>query len=759
MNRRITVGLLIDDLLNDYSQAICQGASFAAEEVGIDLVTISVGEMFDQGSNPDWKNRHYNAMMHYPQSEVMDALVISVGTVFRGQPSEYVLEKLKSFEDIPVVSIAVEFDNCGCVRFDSQHGIEQIIEHLVDEHDCRNIAYISGPPGNMDSEDRLNAFLNALKKLDLPINSEHVTYGNFSEYSLPVIQRFMDKHLHEIDAICCANDTMAMITCQELARRGITAGKDIPVTGYDNMPWSGLIRPSLSTVAASAADLGYQAVFEAVRLTEGKPPRSVTTPTFPIIRESCGCCTDGSAALYDHLRFADMTEAVQAMINGREYIPTHDRANGILARSWILRLEHIIHTLVSIASDPEVREFPLGDLLPAFRQTVSSENLDLTASNTLHDLLFVLRDILLDVVSDEEKSPKVYDVILSLQRVLSNASGVTHYALLLEARRNAEIMDSIRAHDGADLNTIVEDILHQLCRMRIQSSWIYLLSEPLPVSTSLPPRKLNDLSLRGYHIGSECHTLGQAEGRIADNELLTNPFVPNDRRKNLVLVPLFTSREQYGLLLCEVEHEYYSHVNSVSRQLSSILETSYLLAQLNEQMDQMTLRYAALRNIASRDELTGCYNRRGFFEVSEHIARTDSNAGKRAIVAFADLDNLKLINDQYLHDQGDAAITLASQALQKCFGPNSIIGRIGGDEFAVFDLDTTGEPLERIHQRLKKAMETMDRESTLPYHVTISIGLTEFRCNNEVVLRGFVDRADRQQYIDKKQKPTKVSKD
>ncbi len=758
MNRRITVGLLIDDLLNDYSQAICQGASFAAEEAGIDLVTISVGEMFDQGSNPDWKNRHYNAMMHYPQSEVMDALVISVGTVFRGQPSEYVLEKLKSFEDIPVVSIAVEFDNCGCVRFDSQQGIEKIIEHLINEHNCKNIAYISGPPGNMDSEDRLNAFLNTIRKNNLPLNSDLVVYGNFSEYSLPVISKLLDEHLHEIDAICCANDTMAMVACKELARRGIIAGKDIPVTGYDNMPWSGLIRPSLTTVAASAADLGYLSVFEAVRLTEGEPPRSVTTATFPLIRESCGCCTDGSAALYDHMRIADMAEAVQAMINGREYVPAHNRANGILARSWIQRLEHIIHILVSCSSDPEIHSFPSGDLLPEFRQIVSSENLDLTASNTLHDLLFVLRDILLDVASDKEKTSKVHDIILGLQRVLSNASGVTHYALLLEARRNAEIMDSIRAHDGADLNSIVEDILHQLCRMRIQSSWIYLLSEPLPVSTSLPPRKLNDLSLRGYHLGSKCYTLGQAEGRIADDELLTNPFVPCDRRKNLVLVPLFTSREQYGLLLCEVEHEYYSHVNSVSRQLSSILETSYLLAQLNEQMDQMTLRYAALRNIASRDELTGCYNRRGFFEVSEHIARTDSNAGKRAIVAFADLDNLKLINDQYLHDQGDAAISLAAQALQNCFGPSSIIGRIGGDEFAVFCLDSTGEPLDSIHNRLKNAMNELDSKSSFPYHVTISIGLTEFQCNNEVVLRGFVDRADRQQYIDKKQKPTKVSK-
>jgi len=759
VKKRLIVGLLIDDLLNDYSQAICQGASFAAEEQGVDLVTIPVGEMFEDGSNPDWKNRHYNTMLNYPRPGVLDVLVISMGTVFRGQPPEYVQEKLQQFKGLPIVTIAVESEGCGCVRFDSQRGIESILNHLIDVHGCRRIAYVSGPLGNMDSDDRLSAYISTMARHNLPVNQDLIVYGDFSELSAPVISRLVDEHLSEIDAICCANDCMANLACIELAKRGVTPGRDIPVTGYDNMPWSSLLKPSLTSVAAEAADLGYQSVLEAIRLAQGCRARAVATPTFPVIRESCGCALANSNSLYDPLWLSDVSEAVQALMDGKEYIPTHDRANGILARSWILRLENVIRILTSAASDPNVESFPLSDLISLFRQAVASENLDLTAVNTLHDLLFVLRDILLGMVSCEDKKLQVHDVIIALQRVVSNSSGVAHYALLREARRNAVIMDSVRTHDESDLNTILQGILDQLCQMRIYSSWIYLLNEPLPVSTALPPQRLNDLSLRAYHIGTDCHVLGQAEGRIAANELLSNPYISSDNRKNLTLVPLFTSREQYGLMLCEADHEYYSHVNSTSRQISTILETVYLLAQLNAQMDQMTLRYAALRNIASRDELTGCYNRRGFFELSEHIARTDSNAGHRAIVAFADLDNLKLINDGYGHDEGDNAITLVAQALQKCFGKNSIIGRIGGDEFAVFDLESANEPLDSIHRRLKSVMAELDNASHHPYHVSISAGLTEFQCNNEVVLRGYVDKADRQQYVDKKQKRTKVAKD
>lgn len=758
MKKRIVIGLLIDDLLNDYSQVICQGASLAAAEAGIDLVTIPVGEMFTPDDDPNWKNRHYKTMFEYPKAGMLDALIFSVGTVFRGLSPDTILERMRHFGNIPIVSIAVEMNGCSCVRFDSHHGIELILEHLIEDHGCRRIAYVSGPLGNMDADDRLSAYISTLKRHGLPVDKKIIAYGDFADTSRPVIVRLIDEHLSDIDAICCANDCMALLACKELSRRGVMPGKDIAVTGYDNMSWCNVLKPSITTVAAEASDLGYQAVFEALKLAGGEPVRSVAAPTCPVIRESCGCSVSDSSSLFDPLRISDVTEAVQALLSGSEYTPDNDRVNGALARSWIYRLEPTIRILASVSSDPNMDSFPLGDLIPDFRKYIVSENLDLTSVNTLHDILFVLRDILVDMADSDAKRMKIHDVILSLQRVVANAFGVAHYALLREARRSAVIMDNVRTHDETNLNTILGGILEQMCQMHISSSWIYLVNEPVPVSPALPPQKLSDLSLRAYHVGDSCHVLGPAEGRIHNSELFDNPYIPADTRKNLVLVPLFTTREQYGLLLCEVEHEYYSHVNSICRQISSMLETVFLLAQLNEQMDQMTLRYAALRNIASRDELTGCYNRRGFFEVSEHIARIDTNYGRRAVVAFVDLDNLKQINDGYGHDEGDNAIILASKALQKCFGTNSIIGRIGGDEYAVFDLISGNESIEDIHRRLKEVMAELDAVSGHPYHVTVSAGMTEFLCNNEVVLRGYVDKADRQQYIDKKLKPTNVSK-
>lgn len=760
MNKRICVGLMIDELVDDYAQAICQGASIAAREAGVELVTMPVGGI-GSGSNMhnNWWNRHYNIMLDFPCTEMLDVLVISAGSIYFGHSPRLVNQEIKRFGDVPMVTIAVEFDHCSCVRFDNGSGVEGIVDHLVGEHGYRRVAYISGPIGNLDSDERLAAFRSAMNKHGVPVNEQLVVYGDFSENSRPVIERLLDEHLNDFDAVCCGNDCMALIVCQELERRGRKPGKDIAVTGYDNIPMSHAMTPSLTTVAAEAADLGYQAIFEAVRLAGGEQPRTVATPTYPLLRESCGCAAASGSALYNSTTRSDVAEAVRLLLDGRDYVAAQDIATGIVSRSWIQRIQRVIRRIAEDTVDPDTKGFALSEIVSLFRETLLAEVIDSDSIEKLHDLLFVLRDVLLDMVSDEDKKLPVCDVILSLQRVLSNISSTIRYSLLFEVRRGMAVMDSVRSIDETDLDGTLMGILRQLSEMKVRSSWVYLTQEPQPVSAIMPPTMPTCLSLRAYQTGGECRILEPSEGRVARNELLRNRYIPEDIRKNMILVPLFTYREQYGLLLCELPHEYFSHVFSVSRQISSVLETTHLLAQLNEQMDQMSLRYATLRNIASRDELTGCYNRRGFFEVSEHIARTDSNAGRRAIVAFADLDNLKQINDGYGHDEGDNALVLAAQALQKCFSPTSIIGRIGGDEYAVFDLIGGNETLESIHKRLKEIMTELDEHSGHPYHVSISAGLTEFQCNNEVVLRGYVDRADRQQYVDKKQKRTKVHKD
>src|SRR5262249_2502820 len=100
-------------------------------------------------------------------------------------------------------------------------------------------------------------------------------------------------------------------------------------------------------------------------------------------------------------------------------------------------------------------------------------------------------------------------------------------------------------------------------------------------------------------------------------------------------------------------------------------------AQLVEKSEQ-------LRALSLRDELTGLHNRRGFVEAAEQQLKAALRAGESCAVFFADLNGMKVINDQLGHDMGDSALCAAAEVLSAVFRASDVIARLGGDEFAVF---------------------------------------------------------------------------
>jgi two-component system cell cycle response regulator len=97
---------------------------------------------------------------------------------------------------------------------------------------------------------------------------------------------------------------------------------------------------------------------------------------------------------------------------------------------------------------------------------------------------------------------------------------------------------------------------------------------------------------------------------------------------------------------------------------------------------------AALRARTIVDELTGLYNRRGFFTLGEKTLSLMRRKGRELIVVFVDLDGLKRVNDTQGHQAGDDLIRRAAILLRATFRESDIVARIGGDEFAVVANET-----------------------------------------------------------------------
>ena len=93
-----------------------------------------------------------------------------------------------------------------------------------------------------------------------------------------------------------------------------------------------------------------------------------------------------------------------------------------------------------------------------------------------------------------------------------------------------------------------------------------------------------------------------------------------------------------------------------------------------------------LRALSLTDELTGLYNRRGLITIAEKVIKVARRLKKRVLLLYADLDDLKVINDNYGHKEGDYALIAAASIFKKSARESDVIARIGGDEFVILSM-------------------------------------------------------------------------
>ena len=125
---------------------------------------------------------------------------------------------------------------------------------------------------------------------------------------------------------------------------------------------------------------------------------------------------------------------------------------------------------------------------------------------------------------------------------------------------------------------------------------------------------------------------------------------------------------------------------------------------------------------------------------------------KRAVLLFIDLDGLKIINDTYGHDGGDEAIVIGAKILKDAFEDYGIIGRIGGDEFAVFLPNQNENSFCEIEQLIKEKTIYHNTLTKRDFKVELSYGISLFDYNQQITVRELLDQADRQMYRHKRNK-------
>ena len=294
MDKRKKIGVFVANAHMDHPKKIIRSIYryFMDKKVDVHFLLGTESGSFYHGLNDDSNDFDYQylSMFDYSFFEDFDLLIIAYGSLNTFQELGDKKTFLDKFKNIPCIILE---DNCPPeiginLIADNYHGMKECVEHLIKEHGYKNIVYLSGPANNDDAAERLQAYLDAMIENGLPVDDSMIEYGDFSENVDKQIYALFENN-ENIDAIVSANDEMSTTVYQICERKGLKVGKDIAVTGFDNMRFAWCAKPGLTTVEQKSSNMGKRAGELAMDFLNGKEIHSERIPTEFFVRGSCGC--------------------------------------------------------------------------------------------------------------------------------------------------------------------------------------------------------------------------------------------------------------------------------------------------------------------------------------------------------------------------------------------------------------------------------------------------------------------------------------
>lgn len=766
--KRLNIGLLISEYRDVFAREVCNGAMYAAEEEDVNLFILA-GSYFDapymeyDKSKYEYQN---NYIFDFVTEKNIDVLVILLGTIASNVDESIQKSFLEKYTGIPVITIANKVEGYSNISFDNKTGFAKEVEYLIRCLGRRKIGIVCGPPTNEDSIERLSAYKEVLQKNGIEIEEKKIVYGNYTEFSDDVVEELLANNDSDLDAIVFSNDYMAIGGYRVLKKHGITIGKDISVVGFDDSPFSALMEPSLTTTRAESTELGYRAILEACKIKSGVN-KDLRVETAFIIRESCG---------------GKDRDSVSEIEKKFSFDPDKDDINVLVQQiSEVLFDAHAEENTVSMV-ERELEKFTAWMLENVYGKSISD-----SLYGEISDHFFRLNA---EIFAKTDNIDRVYEVgeylmLLFAKSVADDKGRIRLYVALAECYKNMLVLNerhknqNSRERDmlnqvsmsitrdmiGEDNIENYDALLARMHQLHVAKSYLLMFPEVIKCKKSDKWERPDKLFVKAYQMGRTSCIPSDKEQELSVDDIFNNPFLEDGKRKTYAVSFLFSKDEQYGLYIMEPTKENLIALEPVSFQISSAIQTIRLIrskeavsAQLEESLEQLKETNAFLDEVSKSDELTHIYNRRGFLATARKTMKAAENQKKCAVIIYADMNNLKLINDKFGHEEGDYALRGIAQILEDALGEEQIIARFGGDEFAAF-LFTEDKNYEKIiRDRISDATVLFNDSNDKPYYTSMSVGISSFINEEGVVLDDAMVRADVDLYLQKKHKRNKILK-
>lgn len=248
-NQRPTIAIMLGDTQSSYSEDLLRGFYTCAREEDINIIFLMGPQMpqyckdiLSCSFDGDY-NYQFDTIYDYVHFTKPDALIITYGSLSIFKSNQVKADFLSHYKDIPFLMLEDTPDDPDIPYLiaDNYNGMRQCIEHLVNVHGYRKIAFVAGPANNKDSNERLKAYRDVMAEHQLPVTNDMVVYGNYSELVTEQVEYILD-HNPELEAIALQmiiwqrQDTASVL--QETFWWDMTLPLPVLTTLTTQKPWS-----------------------------------------------------------------------------------------------------------------------------------------------------------------------------------------------------------------------------------------------------------------------------------------------------------------------------------------------------------------------------------------------------------------------------------------------------------------------------------------------------------------------------------------
>ena len=289
--------------------------------------------------------------------------------------------------------------------------------------------------------------------------------------------------------------------------------------------------------------------------------------------------------------------------------------------------------------------------------------------------------------------------------------------------------------------------------MTSPSLGVLIVSGDSLVTTSLEQLLTQSRTVRVLRAGTVAHAGAALSEQWIDAVIVDLAMIDGTELSELTRVEQSEPPTVFGLLRhdCALRTTEALQAGAQECLVISDLTTDRLLRSLRQGIERQRV-HQRLADLALRDELTGLYNRRGFYAIGEHLRRECLRHGRSLSVVQVDVDGLKSINDAFGHAAGDQAIAATASILGCTFRESDLVARLGGDEFVAIALDADRAVMPRVAARLDEALAQHTLRSKAPYALSLSSGFSVLAPPDRPTLNDLIESADHALYASKRRR-------